>query len=116
MVTELCWKESETGYFCKNYKKNGQSRCRFHNESSYKMVNYILVFIFSVFITLSTYFYNTNKLEYNVYIYEFIHKTYDNLNQTGNYMNFYIVYYKQLCTRQITSVMYYLQNYRLIKM
>ena len=58
MVKELCWEERSNGRYCKNYKLNGQDKCKQHyvdNSSSVEL--FLCLVVFSYFTLLGSVLY-----------------------------------------------------------
>ena len=92
MSTELCWEQKYNGKTCRNYKKNGYSKCRYH-ISSYNLKS-ILTFI--TFVTIFSYLYYLNKYEYNMYYYRIMNDLCKNLSKIELNVCFYLENYKEI--------------------
>ena len=108
MSTELCWQQKYNGKTCRNYKKNGYSKCRYH-ISSYNLKSILTFITFITFVTTFSYLYYLNKSEYDMYYYQVMNDLCKNLNKIELDVCFYLENYKEiykLAKQQVKTIKY----------
>lgn len=70
MAKVLCWEERSNGRYCKNYRLNGQNKCRSHcNYTGEGVENFIMLLLMSYITLLGILYYGGNSEMIDNYIY-----------------------------------------------